>query len=125
MMGLLLAAMITYVPSGKVAALDSAGHTCFNVTPALLAGEAQTESSMGTDNGPSSAGADGPFQFEPGTWGEFGNGGNVWNWGDAAQGAANALGHYSREFARLGSLPGMSVNASKDAYAECAYYAGP
>jgi membrane-bound lytic murein transglycosylase B len=46
---------------------------------------------MGRIVGLSSAGAQGPMQFLPGTWARYGLGGDVWNTRDAILGAANYL----------------------------------
>jgi hypothetical protein len=51
------------------------------------------ESSFGRNNGPSSAGAEGPMQFEPGTWAAYGQGGNIWDPHDAILAAARYLVH--------------------------------
>lgn len=51
------------------------------------------ESNFGRVNGPSSAGAMGPMQFEPGTWTEYGQGGNINDPHDAILAAARLLVH--------------------------------
>ncbi|HUY74960.1 MAG TPA: lytic transglycosylase domain-containing protein [Candidatus Dormibacteraeota bacterium] len=51
------------------------------------------ESNFGRVNGPSSAGAVGPMQFEPGTWTEYGQGGNINDPHDAILAAARLLAH--------------------------------
>ena len=52
------------------------------------------ESSFGRNNGPSSAGAEGPMQFLPSTWANWGQGGNIWDAHDAILAAARYLVHY-------------------------------
>ena len=52
------------------------------------------ESSFGRNNGPSSAGAEGPMQFLPGTWANYGQGGSIWDPHDAILAAARYLVHY-------------------------------
>ncbi len=52
------------------------------------------ESSFGRNNGPSSAGAEGPMQFLPGTWANYGQGGSIWDPHDAIMAAARYLVHY-------------------------------
>jgi soluble lytic murein transglycosylase-like protein len=49
------------------------------------------ESNFGRINGPSSAGAQGPMQFIPGTWVEYGQGGNINDPHDAIMAAARLL----------------------------------
>jgi membrane-bound lytic murein transglycosylase B len=49
------------------------------------------ETRMGRVVGLSSAGAQGPMQFMPATWAQYGMGGNVWDTRDAIMGAANYL----------------------------------
>ena len=46
----------------------------YGVDPSYLASINYIESNFGRINGPSSAGALGPMQFEPGTWAEYGQG---------------------------------------------------
>lgn len=46
----------------------------YGVDPSYLAAINYIESNFGRINGPSSAGALGPMQFEPGTWAEYGQG---------------------------------------------------
>jgi len=46
----------------------------YGVDPSYLASINYIESNFGRVNGPSSAGALGPMQFEPGTWAEYGQG---------------------------------------------------
>lgn len=52
------------------------------------------ESSFGRNNGPSSAGAEGPMQFLPSTWSNYGQGGSIWDPHDAIMAAARYLVHY-------------------------------
>ena len=49
------------------------------------------ESGFGADDGPSSAGALGPMQFEPSTWALYGDGGNIMDPDDAIPAAARLL----------------------------------
>jgi len=49
-------------------------------------------------NGVSKAGAMGPFQFMQKTWNRFGGGGDVWNEGQAAEGAGNYLEYLMKFF---------------------------
>jgi hypothetical protein len=51
------------------------------------------KSNFGRVNGPSSAGAEGPMQFIPGTWVEYGQGGNINDPHDAIMAAARLLVH--------------------------------
>jgi membrane-bound lytic murein transglycosylase B len=64
------------------------------VDPSYLASINFIESNFGRVNGPSSAGALGPMQFLPGTWANYGNGGNVNDPHDAILAAARYLVHY-------------------------------
>jgi membrane-bound lytic murein transglycosylase B len=57
----------------------------------VLAAVHLVESRMGRIVGHSSADAQGPMQFLPGTWARYGLGGDVWNNRDAILGAANYL----------------------------------
>ena len=52
------------------------------------------ESDFGRVLGPSSAGAEGPMQFEPATWDSYGRGGDINNPHDAIDAAARYLVHY-------------------------------
>jgi soluble lytic murein transglycosylase-like protein len=51
------------------------------------------ESNFGRVNGPSSAGAEGPMQFIPGTWTEYGQGGDINDPHDAIMAASRLLVH--------------------------------
>jgi hypothetical protein len=51
---------------------DSAARYCPGLSWTVLAAIGQIESADGTNMGPSSAGALGPMQFEPGTWVQWG-----------------------------------------------------
>lgn len=63
----------------------------------VLAAVSQIESSHGTSaaagvsSGANSAGAEGPMQFEPATWGQYGAGGDVYSVADAVPAAARLL----------------------------------
>jgi membrane-bound lytic murein transglycosylase B len=52
------------------------------------------ESSFGRNVGPSSAGAEGPMQFLPSTWANYGQGGSIWDAHDSILAAARYLAHY-------------------------------
>jgi hypothetical protein len=64
----------------------------------LLHAQYGVESNFGRNQGPSSAGALGPFQFLRGTWATYGQGGDINNLGDAAQGAGRYLHKLMVEF---------------------------
>ena len=65
----------------------------YGVDASYLAAINFIESNFGRINGPSSAGALGPMQFEPGTWDEYGQGGNINDPHDAILAAARLLVH--------------------------------
>ncbi|MGH7765476.1 MAG: transglycosylase SLT domain-containing protein [Candidatus Dormibacteraceae bacterium] len=65
----------------------------YGVDASYLAAINFIESNFGRVNGPSSAGAIGPMQFEPGTWIEYGQGGNISDPHDAILAAARLLVH--------------------------------
>ncbi|MEV8634962.1 lytic transglycosylase domain-containing protein [Streptosporangium sp. NPDC051023] len=70
---------------------------CPGLSWTVLAAIGQVESSHGRNNGPSSAGAQGPMQFMPATWKVYGVDGDgdgvsdIWSPYDAVPGAANYL----------------------------------
>ena len=66
----------------------------YGVDASYLASINFIESSFGRNNGPSSAGALGPMQFLPGTWANWGQGGNINDPHDAIMAAARYLVHY-------------------------------
>ena len=63
----------------------------FGVRWSVLAAVHLVETRMSRIIGLSTAGAQGPMQFLPGTWARYGLGGDVWNTRDAILGAANYL----------------------------------
>lgn len=63
----------------------------YGVDASYLAAINYIESKFGRVLGPSSAGALGPMQFEPGTWSAYGNGGNVMDPHDSILAAARYL----------------------------------
>lgn len=65
----------------------------YGVDASYLASINFIESNFGRVNGTSSAGAIGPMQFEPGTWVEYGQGGNINDPHDAILAAARLLVH--------------------------------
>jgi soluble lytic murein transglycosylase-like protein len=65
----------------------------YGVPPSVLASINYIESNFGRVNGPSSAGAQGPMQFIPGTWQQYGAGGDVNDPHDAILAAARLLVH--------------------------------
>ena len=66
----------------------------YGVDASYLASINFIESSFGRNVGPSSAGAEGPMQFLPSTWANWGQGGNIWDAHDAILAAARYLVHY-------------------------------
>lgn len=67
----------------------SGGHYAIDWT--FLASINFIESDFGRVNGPSSAGAMGPMQFMPGTWSDYGNGGDIMSPRDSIEAAARYL----------------------------------
>jgi soluble lytic murein transglycosylase-like protein len=83
-----------YTAARPVSALRSyynEAYRRYGVDPSYLASINFIESNFGRVNGPSSAGALGPMQFEPGTWTEYGQGGNIMDPHDAILAAARLL----------------------------------
>ena len=80
-------------PAGELLADYRAAQRRFHVQWQVLAAINFVESAFGRAPGNSSAGAQGPMQFEPATWNEYGLGGNVHSTRDAIMGAANYLHH--------------------------------
>jgi cell wall-associated NlpC family hydrolase len=78
------------IPANYLADFKAAG-TRYNIPWTVLAAIGETESGDGTSDGPSSAGALGPMQFEPSTWALYGDGGNIMNPDDAIPAAARLL----------------------------------
>ena len=70
----------------------------YGVDASYLASINFIESNFGRVNGPSSAGALGPMQFLPGTWANYGQGGNVNDPHDAIMAAARYLVHYGAPY---------------------------
>ncbi|TMC70102.1 MAG: lytic transglycosylase domain-containing protein [Chloroflexi bacterium] len=66
----------------------------YGVHPSYLASINFIESNFGRVNGPSSAGAQGPMQFLPGTWANYGEGGDINDPHDSILAAARFLVHY-------------------------------
>jgi soluble lytic murein transglycosylase-like protein len=66
----------------------------YGVPPSYLASINFIESNFGRVNGPSSAGAQGPMQFLPGTWANYGEGGDINDPHDSIMAAARYLVHY-------------------------------
>lgn len=65
----------------------------YGVDASYLAAINFIESNFGRVNGPSSAGAEGPMQFLPSTWTEYGQGGNIMDPHDSILAAARYLAH--------------------------------
>jgi soluble lytic murein transglycosylase-like protein len=89
----------------------------YGVDASYLAAINFIESNFGRVNGPSSAGAEGPMQFLPSTWTEYGQGGNINNPHDAILAAArylqrngapynmrNAIWHYNNSYDYVDSV---------------------
>jgi soluble lytic murein transglycosylase-like protein len=108
----------------------------FAVDPTILASINFIESNFGRVNGPSSAGAQGPMQFLPGTWAAFGGGGDINDPRDAILGAArylvhngapkdmrNAIWHYNNSFDYVDSVQSFAAAFRSDpAWLDRMYY---
>src|SRR4029077_8407186 len=70
----------------------------YGVDASYLASINFIESSFGRNLRPSSAGAEGPMQFLPGTWANYGEGGNIWDAHDSIMAAARYLVHYGAPY---------------------------
>lgn len=70
----------------------------YGVDGSYLASINFIESNFGRINGPSSAGAQGPMQFLPSTWTNYGQGGNINDPHDAILAAARYLVHYGAPY---------------------------
>jgi membrane-bound lytic murein transglycosylase B len=85
------------IPEEYEAAYKAAAGRCPGLTWTLLAAVGQVESGHGRNVGPSSAGAEGPMQFMPGTFAAYGVDGDhdgvldIWDPEDAIFSAANYL----------------------------------
>ena len=78
------------IPANYLADFKAAG-TRYGIPWTVLAAIGQVESGFGANDGPSSAGALGPMQFEPSTWALYGEGGNIMDPADAIPAAARLL----------------------------------
>jgi membrane-bound lytic murein transglycosylase B len=78
-------------PANRLRAWYREAQTRFRVRWQLLAAINFVESAFGKVRNTSTAGAQGPMQFEPATWQAYGLGGNVRDAHDAILGAANFL----------------------------------
>ena len=70
----------------------------YGVDPSYLASINFIESNFGRVKDVSSAGAQGPMQFLPGTWANYGQGGDIHNPHDAILAAARYLVHYGAPY---------------------------
>jgi len=115
-------------PYGDAEPLDSLrsyyaeAQRLYGVDPSYLAAINYIESNFGRVKSPSSAGALGPMQFEPGTWEEYGQGGNIYDAHDAILAAArllvhngapndmrNAIWHYNNSFDYVDSVDSFAL----------------
>ena len=78
------------IPADYLADFKKAG-TQYGIPWTVLAAIGEVESGDGANDGPSSAGALGPMQFEPSTWALYGDGGDIMNPDDAIPAAARLL----------------------------------
>ena len=78
------------IPKSYLADFKKAGAE-YHIPWTVLAAIGKVESGFGHHDGPSSAGALGPMQFEPPAWALYGDGGNIMNPADAIPAAARLL----------------------------------
>ena len=78
------------IPANYLADFKKAG-TEYGIPWTVLAAIGEVESGDGANDGPSSAGALGPMQFEPPAWALYGDGGNIMDPADAIPAAARLL----------------------------------
>jgi len=78
------------IPNSYLADFQNAGAQ-YDIPWTVLAAIGKVESDFGHNDGPSSAGARGPMQFEPPAWARYGDGGNIMNPADAIPAAARLL----------------------------------
>ena len=83
--------ILTPRPSAELLADYAAAAASSGVPWQVLAAIHLIESRMGRIRGPSSAGAQGPMQFLPSTWADFGAGGDIWADRDAIMAAGRFL----------------------------------
>jgi hypothetical protein len=76
---------------GRLRRYYKAGQRRFGIKWQILAALNFVESKFGRVLGPSSSGAEGPMQFLPSTWKQYGNGGNIWDPHDSIIAAARYL----------------------------------
>ena len=104
-------------PLGQLRSYYLQAQQRYGVDASYLAAINYIESNFGRVNGPSSAGAEGPMQFLPSTWSEYGQGGNIMNPHDAILAAArylqrngapydmrNAIWHYNNSYDYVDSV---------------------
>ncbi len=81
----------TSAPVDDLAGFYKTSGSRHSIDWSYLASINYVESDFGRNNGPSSAGALGPMQFMPGTWADFGSGGDVMSPRDSIEAAARYL----------------------------------
>ena len=108
----------------------------YGVPASILASINFIESNFGRVNGPSSAGAQGPMQFLPGTWQQYGQGGDINDPHDSILAAArllvhngapkdirNAIWHYNNSFDYVDSVQSFALAYRTDpAWLDRMYY---
>jgi len=78
------------IPANYLTDFKAAG-TRYGIPWTVLAAIGEVESGFGADDGPSTAGALGPMQFEASAWALYGDGGNIMDPADAIPAAARLL----------------------------------
>jgi hypothetical protein len=91
---------VASIPPTYLALYQQAAMTCPGLPWSVLAAIGTVESdngqsvAAGVSSGANFAGAEGPMQFEPGTWANYGQGGNIWDPHDSILAAARYLAHW-------------------------------
>jgi hypothetical protein len=122
-------------PAAKLLAWYREAERRFHVRWQLLAAVNFVESAFGKVRNTSTAGAQGPMQFEPATWRAYGLGGNVHDPHDAILGAANylaanhavtrardALYHYNPSRLYVDAVARYAKRIARDRHAFFRYY---